>query len=125
MITVLAIVAGGLGALARYGLTGAVQRHTGSSHPWGTAVVNVTGAALLGVLLALHATGRASEVVVTVAGIGFAGGFTTFSTWMVGSVRLAEPGHPRQLIAAAVNVVGMLAVGIATVAATGWLIRLP
>lgn len=70
MITALAIVAAGFGALARYGLAGAVQRHTGSSHPWGTAVVNVTGAALLGVLLALHATGRASETVVTVVGIG-------------------------------------------------------
>lgn len=125
MITVLAVVAGGFGALARYGLAGAVQRRTGPSSPWGTAVVNVTGAALLGVLFALHATGRASEVVVTVLGIGFAGGFTTFSTWMVESVRLAEPGNPRQLIAAAVNVVGMLAVGIAAVAATGWLIRLP
>lgn len=125
MITALAIIAGGFGALARYGLAGAVQRHTGSSHPWGTAVVNVTGAALLGVLAALHATGRASEVMMTVVGIGFAGGFTTFSTWMVESVRLAEPGNPRQLIAAAVNVVGMLAVGIAAVAATGWLIRVP
>ncbi|MDP9022644.1 MAG: CrcB family protein [Actinomycetota bacterium] len=123
MITTAAIIAGGLGALARYGLTGIVQRRTGSSQPWGTAVVNITGAALLGMLITLHAAHRLPEAVLTVAGTGFAGGFTTFSTWMVESVRLTEPPTPRQLRAAAVNLAGMFAAGIAAVATTSWLLN--
>lgn len=124
MITAAAIAAGGLGALARYGLAGVVQRRTGSTHPWGTAAVNLAGAALLGMLMALHATGRSSQAAVEVLGTGFAGGFTTFSTWMVESVRLTQPPTVRQLSAAAVNVAGMLAAGVAAVAATSWLIGL-
>lgn len=123
MITAAAIVAGGLGALARYGLAGIVQRRTQSNHPWGTAVVNITGAALLGTLIALHASGHASNITVTIAGTGFAGGFTTFSTWMVESVRLAEPPTQRQLLLAGVNVAGIWAVGVAAIAATSWLIN--
>lgn len=123
MITTLAIVAGGLGALARYSLAGIVQRRVQSNHPWGTAVVNLTGAALLGVLIALHATGNASHATVTIAGTGFAGGFTTFSTWMVESVRLTEPPTPRQLLPASMNIAGLFAVGVAAVAATDGLIN--
>lgn len=124
MITTAAIVAGGLGALARYSLAGIVQRHVRSNHPWGTAVVNVTGAAVLGTLIALHASGHASNATVTIAGTGFAGGFTTFSTWMVESVRLAEPPTSRQLLLAGMNVVGMFAVGVTAIATTSWLINI-
>lgn len=124
MILVAAIAAGGLGALARYGLAGLVHRRTGSTHPWGTAAVNLAGAVLLGILLALHATGRISQPALEILGTGFVGGFTTFSTWMVESVRLIQPPTPRQLSAAAINVAGMLAAGIAAIAATSWLTHL-
>lgn len=117
-MTAVAILAGGLGALARYALGGFVQHRTTSPHPWGTATVNLAGAALLGALVGLRAAGHISDTVLLVGGTGFAGGFTTFSTWMVESVRLAGPGTPRALLAAAVNVVGMLAVGIVVAAAT-------
>jgi fluoride exporter len=43
-------VAGGLGALSRYGLAGLVQRWTDSMFPWGTAVVNVVGCFVFGLL---------------------------------------------------------------------------
>lgn len=122
MTTAVAILAGGVGALLRYGVAGVVQRRTGSTWPWGTAVVNVIGAVALGVLVALHATGRTSEAVLVVAGTGFVGGFTTFSTWMVETVRIAEPGTTRQLWAAVLNVVGPLAVGVVAAATTGWLL---
>ena len=46
-------VAGGVGALARYGLAGLVQRTTNGEFPWGTAVVNVTGCLLFGALWAV------------------------------------------------------------------------
>lgn len=124
MTTIVAITAGGLGALARYGLAGAVQRFTRSPRPWGTAAVNISGAALLGALLAVHAEGGLSDRMLTVAGTGFAGGFTTFSTWMVESVRLAEPGTPRQLLAAGLNIAGMITGGIVAVVGFGWLTSL-
>ena len=36
-------LAGALGALARYGLGGLVQRYAGVTFPWGTFVVNIIG----------------------------------------------------------------------------------
>ncbi|MFO7777052.1 MAG: CrcB family protein [Nitriliruptoraceae bacterium] len=112
MTLLLAVVASGLGALARYGLAGAVQRRTAGTRPWGTAVVNVTGAILLGVLAGLHAAGRVDMAAFTVVGAGFLGGVTTFSTWMVESVRLGEQGAAAGLLAVAVNVVGLLVAGL-------------
>ena len=46
-------LAGGLGSLARYGLTGLVQRILGSGYPWGTTVVNLSGCFLFGVIWSL------------------------------------------------------------------------
>ena len=52
MRTIVAIgIAGALGALARYGLDGLVSRRLPSSFPWGTLVVNLSGALVLGFLL--------------------------------------------------------------------------
>jgi fluoride exporter len=54
MRTIVAIgIAGSLGALARYGLEGAVARRLPTSFPWGTFIVNVSGALVLGFLLTL------------------------------------------------------------------------
>jgi CrcB protein len=108
----LAVVASGLGALARYGLAGAVQRRTAGTRPRGTAVVNVTGAILLGLLTGPYAAGRVDAAVFTVAGAGFLGGFTTFSTWMVESVRLGEQGAATGLLVVAANVAGLLVAGL-------------
>jgi CrcB protein len=116
MIVLAAIVASGAGSAARYGLAGTVQRRTRTTRPWGTAVVNLAGALVLGLLAGLHATGHLHVDIVTVAGTGFCGGFTTFSTWMVESVRLGEEGSGAGLAAALVNVAGMLVVGVAAAA---------
>jgi fluoride exporter len=71
-------LAGGLGAVARALLTHAVNLRAGRAYPYGTLVVNVSGAFALGVLSAagLGATALA------ICGTGFMGGYTTFSTWM-------------------------------------------
>jgi fluoride exporter len=112
----LVLLASGIGALARYELAGAVQRRAGGTRPWGTAAVNVSGALLLGLLVGLHASARLSDAVFAVAGAGFCGGFTTFSTWMVESVRLGEEGGASGLVAVAVNLGAMFAAGLAVVA---------
>lgn len=68
----------------RYLLAGFLQKVTRSDFPVGTLLVNLIGAFCLGVVAG---TGDL-ESIVTVAVIGLLGGFTTFSTWMIETVRL-------------------------------------
>ncbi len=80
---------GGGGALARVLLDGAVSARVGRSFPYGTLLVNLTGAFLLGLLLATRPGGEISLLL----GTGLIGAFTTFSTWMLESHRLGEDGE--------------------------------
>lgn len=100
---------GGLGALARFWVDGAVSRRTGGGFPTGTLAVNVTGAAVLGALAGAGLGGDAQLV----AGTGLVGAYTTFSTWMLETHRLGEDGRR---LALAANVVLSLAAGIAATA---------
>ena len=101
-------LAGGLGACARFALDGAVTARAGLAFPWGTLVVNVLGSFVLGLLagLALGADAR------RIAATGLLGAFTTFSTWVFASERLAGAGQGR---AAAANIVLSLALGLGAV----------
>lgn len=117
MIVLAAIIASGAGSAVRYGLAGTVQRRARTTRPWGTAVVNLAGALVLGILTGLHAAGHLHVDIVTVVGTGFCGGFTTFSTWMVESVLLSEEGGGAGRVAALLNVAGMLVLGVAAAAA--------
>jgi CrcB protein len=103
-------VAGGAGAVARLLLDAAVSARAARDLPLGTLAVNVSGAALLGLLVGLAPGGDALEL----AGTGLLGGYTTFSTWMFESHRLAEDGRGRW---AAANLAGSLALGLAGAAA--------
>ena len=106
---------GALGALTRYGVSGLVQRLWRTTFPVGTLVVNLTGASAAGLLLGL-ATGRdVPDLLVAAAGVGFLGGYSTFSTWMVESVLAAESGGRVGLRRAAENLVIPLIAGIAAV----------
>jgi CrcB protein len=112
LVTLWLLAAGGLGALARYELAGLVQRRLASQRPWGTGLVNLLGAAALGGLVAAASSGLAPPGLVALAGTGFLGGFTTFSTWMVESVRLTEEGGPPGVRAGVANLAGQLIVGV-------------
>jgi CrcB protein len=73
-------LAGALGTLARYGLTGFVHRINGASFPWGTMAVNLTGCFLAGLLWSLFenrwpVSGETRSIIF----VGFIGAFTTFS----------------------------------------------
>jgi fluoride exporter len=74
-------VAGAAGALARYGLSGLVQRFGNGTFPWGTLVVNLTGCFLFGLIWSIGedriAIGGHLRIILLV---GFMGAFTTFST---------------------------------------------
>jgi CrcB protein len=99
---------GGAGAIARFLLDGAIAGHLGRNFPWGTLVVNITGAFLLGVLVAINVGADALHLGAT----GALGGFTTFSTWMLESHRLGEDGEPRLGIA---NFLISLVLGVGSV----------
>lgn len=104
---VLMAVAGGLGAVARFELASLVARLADRRFPLGTLTVNTVGALLTGVAVASGPGVEVDRVLVT----GFLGGFTTFSTWMVETARLAEDGPGWRDVA--VNIVAMLVLGLA------------
>jgi fluoride exporter len=104
---------GGVGAVARAGLTRRVDARWKGRFPLGTFVVNVSGAGALGVLYGLDVTGDAMLILAT----GLLGGYTTFSTWMAESEGL---GEERAWWDMCLNLGGALVVGLlATV--LGWL----
>lgn len=106
---VAAAALGGAGALARFFVDGLVSSRAGRDFPLGTFVVNVTGALVLGLVVGLGVSSQA----LTLEGTATVGSYTTFSTWMLETQRLAEDGESR---AAAVNVVLSLAVGLGAAA---------
>lgn len=85
------VVGGGVGAGARYVVDGLVMRGRREAFPLGILVVNVSGSFLLGVLTALGPV--IGHAWLTILGLGLLGGFTTFSTVAVDSVRLARRGR--------------------------------
>ncbi|MGD9694864.1 MAG: fluoride efflux transporter CrcB [Thermoleophilia bacterium] len=103
---------GAAGAVARYAVDVAVSRRTGGELPWGTLAVNLVGSFALGVIVGLGTSHDPRFL----AGGAFVGSFTTFSTWMLETLRLAEQGEGRR---AAANVAVSLVLGIAA-AGAGW-----
>lgn len=102
-------VLGGVGALARFGLDGAVSRRVKGAFPAGTLAVNLTGALALGALAGADVDGDARLL----AGTALLGAYTTFSTWMLETHRLGEDGRR---LAMAANVVVSVGLGLAAVA---------
>lgn len=89
MIALAIAVGGGLGAVVRSVLDGALRARWPGIGAWSTAVINVTGSLILGALAGLllrHAIPGGWEQAL---GTGFCGGYTTFSTATVETVRLA------------------------------------
>ena len=74
---------GFLGALARYGLGGLVQRQVpGTTFPYGTLVVNLLGCLLIGLFAGLAESRQLLTPELRLFGlVGVLGGFTTFSTF--------------------------------------------
>ena len=115
MDIVLVGVGGFFGAIARRVVDLWVTDRANSAFPFGTLVVNLSGAFVLGLLFA-WATERdvlPAEIRAPVM-IGFIGAYTTFSTWMLESWRLVEDGA-WQL--AALNIAGSVALGLVAVVA--------
>jgi CrcB protein len=115
-------VAGGLGALARYGLTGLVHRVFGMSLPWGTAVVNVLGCLVFGLIWGISEgrMGFQAEHRLIVL-VGFVGSFTTFSTFIF---EVGMQARDNQWLAVLGNMVGQNVIGVLALVAGLSLARL-
>ena len=105
---------GGLAAAARFALDAEIAARAGSELPLGILVVNVAGSLALGLVAGAALNGEALAIV---AGGGI-GSFTTFSTWILDSHRLAAAGLARL---AWLNIGGSLLAGFAAVALGHWL----
>jgi CrcB protein len=99
----------GIAAIGRFLLVRLVSSRLKGAFPLGTFAVNMTGTLLLGLLAGLAVYGDA----LVLTGAATIGSYTTFSTWILETHRLAEEG---KVPVAAVNILLSLVVGIGAVA---------
>ena len=103
-------VGGALGSAMRFWVSGAVAERFGYTFPYGTIVVNATGSLVIGVLAAL--SDPSGRLLVTPSAreflmIGVCGGYTTFSSFSLQTLALAQEG---EWFRAGANAVGSFAV---------------
>ncbi|RPI04825.1 MAG: fluoride efflux transporter CrcB [Ignavibacteriae bacterium] len=86
---ILVFLGGGLGASARYYLSGTVYRFLPSDFPYGNLIVNITGCFTIGLLMTMMEERFLSDPSLRVfLTIGILGGFTTFSSFSYETVAL-------------------------------------
>jgi|SRR5262245_25586597 len=113
MKTILIGLAGLIGTLCRYWLSGLVARQYGETFPWGTMAVNLSGCLLAGVIFYLtEERFLVNPTLRIVIMIGFLGGFTTFSSYGLQTFSLLRNGEVglATLNVAASNVLGLILV---------------
>src|SRR5580765_8842687 len=114
MLLLAVSAAAGAGAVLRYLVDRVVANRLRTEWPFGTFVVNVSGSLLLGIVVGLSAHHGLGSTTLDVVGAGFAGGFTTLSTWAWESIALAETGEWRGSV---FNIAGSIAAGLLAAAA--------
>ena len=110
MTAVLVALVGGLGAAARFVVDGWFRGRWAARLPLATVAINVSGSLVIGLLAGALASGALPTTAYTVAATGFCGGYTTFSTATIETVRLARAGDARRAVA---NAVGTLVLAVA------------
>ena len=102
---ILVAVGGAIGSTLRYWLGGLIANWVGQTFPWGTLVINVTGSFVIGLFATL--TGPDGRIFVPGEWrqffiIGVCGGYTTFSSFSLQTLTLAQDGES---VWAALNVI--------------------
>ena len=89
-------VGSALGGMGRFWLSGLIAQRVGELFPWGTLIVNVTGSLAIGLFIALTGSDgrflvgpRFSQFFV----VGICGGYTTFSSFSLQTLKLAQAGE--------------------------------
>jgi CrcB protein len=94
------ILGSALGGMARYFISGLVARRVGETFPWGTLIINVTGALVIGIFGALSE--HAASIFASPDGVpdpwlfavtGFLGCYTTVSSFSLQTLSLARDGQ--------------------------------
>ena len=89
-------IGGAFGSVGRFWLSGLIANRFGGTFPWGTIIVNVTGCLVIGFFNTLTGTeGRwlVSPAARTFFMIGICGGYTTFSSFSLQTLNLANDGE--------------------------------
>lgn len=89
-------IGGALGSLSRFWLSGLVEARFGSVFPWGTLIINVTGSFLIGIFAALNEPDGhmgASPSFRQFFMVGICGGYTTFSSFSLETLKRMQGGN--------------------------------
>jgi CrcB protein len=106
-------VAGFIGTLLRYWLSGVIAKRYGETFPFGTLAVNLIGCFVIGFLFYLfYDRALASPTARTTIFIGLLGGFTTFSSYGLQTFTLLRDG---ELFLALVNIIASNVIGLVLV----------
>ena len=114
MTVLLLALAGGAGAVVRFLVDGLGRARFRTALPWGTILINVSGSLLLGFLAGAVMRNHALSSLQAVLGTGFLGGYTTFSTASVETVRLVQSGRTGLAL---LNALGTMAAAVGAAAA--------
>jgi CrcB protein len=114
LLWIAVVLIGGCGSVLRFMVDGTVGSFLGRDFPYGTLVINTSGAAVLGLLAGLGLP----ESVALLAGTAAVGSYTTFSTWMLETQRLDEEREHRLALA---NLAVSLVLGVAAAALGSWI----
>jgi CrcB protein len=108
MLYLLIALGGALGSVARFALSGFIANHFGTTFPWGTFIINVTGSFVIGFYATLtapdgrvFASGHSRQFFMT----GICGGYTTFSSFSLQTLNLVRD---EEWLQAGGNAVGSL-----------------
>jgi fluoride exporter len=104
---------GAIGGPARFFVSGFIAHRFGETFPWGTLVVNVSGAFVIGLISALALTGAfaADARLFVIAGV--LGGFTTVSSFSLQTLTLAREGQLRHAAGNVALSLGFCLAGVA------------
>lgn len=117
MIVALVMLFGGAGAATRFVLDGLIRARRTQAFPLATLLINVSGSGLIGVLTGARLYHCLPVTVYLLTAVGFCGGYTTFSTAMVETVRLLQSGDHRRAVTNALGSL-LLALGAAALGVT-------